>query len=579
MKTHIKNLFLVPALIAGLGSLLAWLLTFGSAAQAAILINGSFDAGTNVNDATGWTDNGIGGQIVGYCTCEGISDGVVGVARELAFNGGNSPPIGIAYQTFTTFAGQKYFAEFDFQKHAGGAGTASVLSEVLDGGSVTIGSTTASASIGGDVGRLQNFVTYDFSFTANGTSSTLRFTDTSSGTVSFDVNVDRASINVIRNGSFELGGGTTGGGLTGWTLTGNAATSSEEGQSNGLDALALNGGDSTPNAVVYQDFQTLVGMVYTVDFDLSKFGTAVGTAQLLAEVLDANDLGSGDLASLTASDSTGDTHTNDGVSTNFTHLTFSFAAVSTLTRLQFTDTSLGTAGFNAVLDNVDVNIIGVPVNAPPVARCKNVTVSAGCGISANASINDGSSDPDGDTLTIVQTPAGPYPLGETTVTLTVTDPSGASDTCTSIVTVVQDLFAADGIVWHQPLARNGASEDTDPGAGGTLKYRFKLGSTIPIKVHAQGCSADVTANANVSGRVTVFGDTDCDGVVDAGELPIDYNGVGEAGGVMDKIDGHLKYNLDTKKLPQTVKCYILQVTITDSSTGESRTESVPLQAK
>jgi len=222
---------------------------------------------------------------------------------------------------------------------------------------------------------------------------------------------------------------------------------------------------------------------------------------------------------------------------------------------------------------------GCVAGSPPVARCKNVTVSAGCGISANASIDDGSSDPDSDTLAIVQTPAGPYPLGETTVTLTVTDPSGASDTCTSIVTVVQDLFAVDGIIWHQPLARSGASEDTDPGAGGTLKYRFKLGSTIPIKVHAQGCSADVTPNANVSGRVTVFGDTDCDGVVDAGELPIDYNGVGEAGGVMDKIDGHLKYNLDTKKLPQTVKCYILQVTVTDSSTGESRTESVPLQAK
>ena len=140
-------------------------------------------------------------------------------------------------------------------------------------------------------------------------------------------------------------------------------------------------------------------------------------------------------------------------------------------------------------------------------------------------------------------------------------------------------FAADAIFWHQPLARNGASEDTDPSAGGTLKYRFKLGSTIPIQIHAQGCSGDVTSNANVTGRVVVFGDTDCDGAIDAGELPISYNGVGETGGVMDKIGGHLKYNLDTKKLPQTVKCYILQVTVTDSSTGESSVETVPLQAK
>ena len=55
--------------------------------------------------------------------------------------------------------------------------------------------------------------------------------------------------------------------------------------------------------------------------------------------------------------------------------------------------------------------------------------------------------------------------------------------------------------------------------------------------------------------------------------------MGEAGGVMDKIGSYLQYNLDTKKLPQTAKCYILQVTVTDSSTGDSRVETVPLQAK
>lgn len=162
----------------------------------------------------------------------------------------------------------------------------------------------------------------------------------------------------------------------------------------------------------------------------------------------------------------------------------------------------------------------------------------------------------------------------------VKDAAGNASGCGQTITV-NNLFATDGIVWHQPLARNGASEDTDPGAGGTLKYRFKLGSTIPIKIHAQGCSGDVTPNANVSGKVVVFGDTDMDGVIDANEgaLVIDYNGVGEAGGVMDKIDGHLRYNLDTKKLPPTFKCYILQVSVTDSSTGESGVETVPLQAK
>jgi len=143
---------------------------------------------------------------------------------------------------------------------------------------------------------------------------------------------------------------------------------------------------------------------------------------------------------------------------------------------------------------------------------------------------------------------------------------------------VNSLFADDGIIWHQPLARNGGNEDTDPSAGGTLKYRFKLGSTIPIKVHVQGCQGDVTANADVSGTVTLFGDSNCDGIADGNDLCIDYNGVGGAGGVMDKIDNHLTYNLDTRTLPTSTKCFVLQVTVTDTS-GETISETVLLQAK
>src|SRR5262249_21880245 len=56
---------------------------------------------------------------------------------------------------------------------------------------------------------------------------------------------------------------------------------------------------------------------------------------------------------------------------------------------------------------------------------------------ADASVDDGSYDPDsGDTITLKQSPAGPYPLGQTTVTLTATDSHGVSCSSTATVTVV-----------------------------------------------------------------------------------------------------------------------------------------------
>ncbi|MBZ5628951.1 MAG: hypothetical protein LAO06_08805 [Acidobacteriia bacterium] len=81
--------------------------------------------------------------------------------------------------------------------------------------------------------------------------------------------------------------------------------------------------------------------------------------------------------------------------------------------------------------------LGVPANRPPLAACADVTVKTrACATSARASINHGSSDPDGDKLTLTQAPPGPYGLGTTPVTLTVADPYGGSNSCAATVTVV-----------------------------------------------------------------------------------------------------------------------------------------------
>ena len=78
------------------------------------------------------------------------------------------------------------------------------------------------------------------------------------------------------------------------------------------------------------------------------------------------------------------------------------------------------------------------VNHPPTAVAQNVTVVATTfNGTAAANINNGSSDPDvGDTITITQTPPGPYPVGVTNVLLTVTDSKGAVGQTTANVTVV-----------------------------------------------------------------------------------------------------------------------------------------------
>lgn len=82
-----------------------------------------------------------------------------------------------------------------------------------------------------------------------------------------------------------------------------------------------------------------------------------------------------------------------------------------------------------------------PTNTAPIAKCQNVTVEAGAGscyaaVSASQ-VNNGSYDPDaGDSISMTPSPTGPFPVGTTNVTLTITDSHGASDSCTATITVL-----------------------------------------------------------------------------------------------------------------------------------------------
>ena len=90
-----------------------------------------------------------------------------------------------------------------------------------------------------------------------------------------------------------------------------------------------------------------------------------------------------------------------------------------------------TNAFGAVTSS---NVL-LTINRLPVVRCVNRGVSAGPDCQAAASVDDGSFDPDGDPITVTQSPPGPYPLGFNPVTLTVTDGRGASNSCVAYVLV------------------------------------------------------------------------------------------------------------------------------------------------
>jgi hypothetical protein len=89
------------------------------------------------------------------------------------------------------------------------------------------------------------------------------------------------------------------------------------------------------------------------------------------------------------------------------------------------------------------NISGT-IGVSPDALCNSTTVSTDPNLCSNAtaSVNHGSFDPDGEGVTVTQSPAGPYTLGTTPVTLTVVDnsPDHATAHCGANV-VVKDMQA------------------------------------------------------------------------------------------------------------------------------------------
>lgn len=183
-------------------------------------------------------------------------------------------------------------------------------------------------------------------------------------------------------------------------------------------------------------------------------------------------------------------------------------------------------------------------NHPPVAQCQNVTVPTAPGVcTASASVNNGSFDPDGDPITLTQSPAGPYSLGTTNVTLTVTDNNGASNSCAATVTV-QDRTS--------PVI---SSVSANPSTLWPPNHKM-----VPVTVTVS--ASDNCGVAPVCKIISVSSNEPVDGLGDGDTAP-DWD-----------ITGNLKVNLRAERSGSgNGRVYTLMIECTDAS-GNGSTKSV-----
>jgi hypothetical protein len=176
----------------------------------------------------------------------------------------------------------------------------------------------------------------------------------------------------------------------------------------------------------------------------------------------------------------------------------------------------------------NTNQTSVSANQAPAAIAQNVTVSAGANCDADvaaAAINNGSSDADGDALTFSVAPAGPYALGSTLVTLSVSD-GKVTSTATATITVVDTtapeiacpadiLVNSDAgvcgavVVFTAPVGTDNCSGATTVQTSGLPSgATFPTGTTVNTFVVTDGagnqtsCSFTVTVKDSEAPQIT-----------------------------------------------------------------------------
>ena len=183
---------------------------------------------------------------------------------------------------------------------------------------------------------------------------------------------------------------------------------------------------------------------------------------------------------------------------------------------------------------VDFSGGGGTSNQDPIARCSDVSVGAGVGGTADASIDNGSSDPEGLPLVLNQFPSGPYDAGDTVVTLFVEDQAGALDTCSATVTVTSEAVDTDGDDSYDDI------EDAGPNGGdcnddGTFD---RMQASVTGLPGADGSYMCLTTNCTQQ-FVTAL---------DEGAFPLDQRPSGSS----DQVQSPLAFELECSAATATV---------------------------
>ncbi|MEQ9503545.1 MAG: hypothetical protein RIT81_42210 [Deltaproteobacteria bacterium] len=155
-----------------------------------------------------------------------------------------------------------------------------------------------------------------------------------------------------------------------------------------------------------------------------------------------------------------------------------------------------------------------PPPMPPVAQCQDVSLVSNVTCAGCASVDNGSFDPDSSTFTITESPMCDFALGATVVTLTITDGDGLSDSCTGVVTIVEDeppvitpedaeaeCAAPEGtaITLNASVTDNC---DPSPSLGNDAPALFPLGTT-----NVTWTAVDASGNTSSAGSTVTVVDT------------------------------------------------------------------------